>query len=88
MRELGIIAGWIAALLIIGSAIGIVATSQVQQRSAEVILEPQQKVLSVNVDDNYRLFVTTRTMRADESPDTVRVYLYPGNVKWTIYECR
>lgn len=88
MREFLIVVGWMAALLIVGSAIGITATSQLQQRNTDVLLEPQQKVLGVNVDENYRLFVTTRTMRVDESPEVVHVYMYPGNVKWTIHECR
>ena len=46
------------------------------------------KVLNVNVDKNYDLFVTTRKMRPDESPEVISVYKYSGKVKWVIRECR
>lgn len=88
MRGFLILAGWIIVLFTIGSFIAIIGTSQSVQRNADIYLEPHQKVLSVDVDENHRLFVTTRTMKDEESPDVIRVYLYPGKVSWIIHESK
>lgn len=76
----------IATLILFG-----IAGKAVEQRDSmnhHIYLEPGRKVMSVQLDDNYRMFVATRAIRPDESPEIIRVYRYPNKFCWNIHESR
>ena len=74
------------AILIIG--ITAWAVKQRDSLNRDIYLESGRKVMSVQLDDNYRMFVATRAIRPDESPEIIRVYRYPNKSCWNIHESK
>lgn len=75
----------VAILIIIGAAI---ADQQRDPMNYDIYLEPGRKVMSVQMDENYHMFVTTRAAKPDEPPEIIRVSRYPNQFFWYIHESK